>query len=155
MIVNCPPMKRESTLGDSVQPTKSILGQIDVDVHEISFELCELSSESNVSTCDVPDLFILCFSTARTEWCETIRNVWYPTIVSSFPDVPLLLVDMQFNVDRAEGAVHRSMREQLRTDLKAFQCLTCSTRTNEGLNRVFEEAANAVLMKQGRPEGVF
>jgi GTPase SAR1 family protein len=90
------------------------------------------------------NIFLVCFSLVYPYSFERVRTYWLPNISQSAPEVPFILVGIQFNLRQDPAAIEK-LREQNMTpisctqglqmaqELHAVNYLECSALTQNGL----------------------
>ena len=101
------------------------------------------------------DVFLIVFSVDNGDSLENIREVWYPEVSYFCPGTPIIVVgtkcDLRHNPpapnDLRGGQRLLPYSEGLTVmkDIGAVQYIECSSLTQQGLEKVFKEAARTVL----------
>jgi len=104
------------------------------------------------------DVFLVCFCVASMKSYRSVRDKWAPELGQHAPGVPVLLVATQADLrggteQRAGGRnqIPHELGKSLAREIGASKYLECSSKTRQGLERVFEEAVLASEGKGGRP----
>jgi Ras-related C3 botulinum toxin substrate 1 len=94
------------------------------------------------------DIFLLCFAVNSPQSFENVMKKWYPEMQHYSPGVPFILVGTKCDC-RAEKSrkepISRAKAEALCAQLKGEKYIECSSRTQEGLKQLFEEAVEIIL----------
>ncbi|KAJ5076225.1 hypothetical protein M0811_06504 [Anaeramoeba ignava] len=102
------------------------------------------------------DIFLVCFSLISPDSFENVRAKWIPEIQYHCPKTPFILVgtksDLRENADilhrlheRGQTPITTDQGERLAKEIKAFEYLECSSLTQQGVTRVFNDAVIAVF----------
>lgn len=105
------------------------------------------------------DVVIVCFSISDPLSYENVTKKWLPEVKHNCPTAPLLLVgtkcDLRDNPDILEkleennqSTITQQQGMALASQIKAVKYLECALINQEGLDKVFEEAAHAFLYRQ-------
>ncbi|XP_072849303.2 rho-related GTP-binding protein RhoG-like [Pogona vitticeps] len=102
------------------------------------------------------NIFIICFSIARSKSYENMKDKWYPEVCHHCPGVPILLVGTKKDLRNNPEAL-KKLKEQnqqpvttqqgvaLSKQIHAVKYMECSALSQEGIKDVFTEAVRAVL----------
>ena len=107
-------------------------------------------------------VFIICFSLVNPASFGNVRLKWYPE-VRHFSDAPIILVGTKLDLRDDEETIENLKKDKLapvtksdgkkmKRDIGAVKYVECSSLTLKGLNKVFEQAAIAVLHPKTEPE---
>uniref|UniRef100_A0A3Q0SPU4 Rho-related GTP-binding protein RhoG n=1 Tax=Amphilophus citrinellus TaxID=61819 RepID=A0A3Q0SPU4_AMPCI len=102
------------------------------------------------------DVFLVCFSTVSPSTVDNVKEKWVPEISFHCPGAPFLLVgtqvDLRYDSNTLEKlaknkqqAISFESGEKLAVELNAVKYMECSALTQEGVQKVFEEAIQVVL----------
>lgn len=102
------------------------------------------------------DVFLVCFSIAHRASLVNVTEKWIPEIRHYCPDTPVVLVGTKLDIREEEYHRHKHLPknnefvmcqegQNLANRLRAVSYVECSSKTQEGLNKVFEEAVKAVI----------
>jgi Ras-related C3 botulinum toxin substrate 1 len=102
------------------------------------------------------DVFLACFSIISPASFENIKTKWIPEIRYHCPDTPIILAGLKKDL-RENPEIRSRLAERNRTPISAQQghalareihvdtYLECSSKTQEGLHKLFTEAISAAL----------
>jgi len=100
------------------------------------------------------DVILMCFSTVSQGSFDAVTDKWAPEVAHFIPDVPIILVGTKLDMreekcpDPNSGKFEPILTpngEELAKQLKAHKYLECSSKTGEGLEKVFTTAMDIVL----------
>lgn len=102
------------------------------------------------------DVFLVCFSVVSPSSFENVREKWVPEISHHCQRTPFLLVGTQVDLRDDSSTLEKLAKnkqraltyesgEKLARELKAVKYVECSAVTQEGVQKVFEEAVQVVL----------
>ncbi|XP_041996703.1 rac-like GTP-binding protein 5 [Salvia splendens] len=107
------------------------------------------------------NVFILVFSLISKTSYDSVHNKWNSELRHYAPNVPIILVgsktdlrdDKQFFVDDTEAVpISTAEGEELKKMIGASAYIECSSKTQQNVKAVFDEAINVILQqpKQGK-----
>ena len=95
------------------------------------------------------DIFLACFAINSKQSLDDIRSLWMPEIQHHVPGVPVMLVgtksDLRKDCPETQFVGDREISE-LVEELGIVGFVECSSRHQEGVNKVFEEAVRNALV---------
>ncbi|KAJ3443874.1 hypothetical protein M0812_09720 [Anaeramoeba flamelloides] len=102
------------------------------------------------------DVFLICFCLVRPSAWENVKNYWLKEIQEHCPNVPFLVVGTKLDLredqtiirrlkERGESPIAYEQGMQMATEIGAHKYLECSSKTQEGLKGVFDQAFRTVL----------
>ena len=97
------------------------------------------------------DVFLTCFSIDSPASYERIRDIWYPEISHHCPKMPIVLVGLKLDLRDDKATVERLAKvkekpityEQgmkMAEEIRAFEYVECSAKTQKGVKNVFDTA---------------
>ena len=117
-------------------------------------------------------MVIICYSLSDPLSYENVYTKWYPEVKCFCPNIPILLVGTKNDI-RSDKEAILNMKEMHRIgpmtvsegiemceEIGAYKYVECSSRTQDGVKLVFDEAVSAVLSSKKRivtnePRGPF
>ncbi|THD26517.1 GTP-binding protein rho2 [Fasciola hepatica] len=139
----------------------SFVSDIEVDGKEIELTLWDTAGQEDydrLRTLSYPDtnVILMCFSIDSPDSLANIREKWIGEISHFCPGVPIILVGLKKDLrtdQTTKSQLLRMRQEPVRPDqgaamaeeIKAYAYLECSSKTKEGVQRVFETAARAAV----------
>lgn len=157
LISNSPFVETDSNDNVSLHP--KLLTHIHINNVKYTFELLEVHSVNGLEhISSIPDVFVICFSVDSVQSFHSIKNRWYPAIKSQYPNTPILLVGTHSDTSMSSSHpcyVSTELESQMRCELDIVQCIRCSNLNRNGVERVYDEAAGAVLMRSLPVSGMF
>ena len=95
------------------------------------------------------DVFIICFAINSLVSFENVKRKWYREMEHHNPGTSFILVgtkgDKRTDPSCREQLVTRAQADALCSELKGVKYMECSSRTQQGLKQVFDEAIQIVL----------
>ncbi|XP_067944390.1 ras-related C3 botulinum toxin substrate 1-like [Watersipora subatra] len=102
------------------------------------------------------DVFIVCFSVIAPVSLKNAKEKWIPEVRHHCPDAAILLVGTKIDLrddkdtklelaQSREAPVKKEEGIKLANKAKVYGYMECSALTQQGLNKVFEEAIKAVV----------
>lgn len=94
------------------------------------------------------DIFLICFAINSPASFENVSKKWYPEMAHYCPGVPFILVgtkcDCRMEATRKEP-ISRAKAEALCAQLRGEKYIECSSKTQQGLKQLFEDAVQIIL----------
>lgn len=102
------------------------------------------------------DVFLICFSLVHPTSLENVRDKWTPELSHYAPEVPRVLVGTKMDLredtktieklkESHQKPVSSVQGQAMAKHIRASKYVECSAFTQDGLRKVFEEAARIVL----------
>ena len=101
------------------------------------------------------DVFLLCFAINSPTSFENVKHKWYPELQQHSPGVLILLVgtNLELRQENNNSAyITKAQGKQLAAELKLFEYMECSAKTQEGLKEVFDMAMRGVISQRNAHE---
>jgi small GTP-binding protein len=109
------------------------------------------------------DIFLVCFAINTPQSFDNVASKWVPEIQKYAPGTPFIIIGMKLdcrNDPKAIAAmearrvtpVAKARGEVRCAELRGFKYLECSSKTQEGLKQVFDEAIRCVLIERSAAE---
>jgi Ras-related C3 botulinum toxin substrate 1 len=103
------------------------------------------------------DVFVICFSVVSPTSLENVQTTWIPELKKHNPTTPYILVGLKTDIrddlsvcpdnctNNCFSSVSYSQGEAVKTAIGAQKYIECSSRFQQNLSEVFEEAVKAAL----------
>jgi GTPase SAR1 family protein len=102
---------------------------------------------------------LVCFSMVNPISLENVLEKWIPEVSFHYPDAPIILVgtkcdlvnDSEIIAKLKQNGMNVVNKEQINEAMKKIKVqkfVQCSSRTKEGVSKLFEESIRSVLAKR-------
>jgi len=148
---------------DKYEPTvfDNFTTYINVDGVTVNMELWDTAGQETYDrlrplTYTRTNVFLICFSVVNPASYDNVLLKWYPELKHHCPDATILLIGTKIDLRddanitaqlyaKGYSPFSKEQGKSLGRKIKALKYLECSSLTQQGLRRVFDEAAKAVL----------
>jgi len=88
------------------------------------------------------DIFLVCYCCDKPISLTNVRKKWIPEVNLYEPNAHILLVGLKSDLRSGNSGVRLEHCQKLKKDMKAERWLECSALNNEGVQAVFQAAAD-------------
>ncbi|CAK9251144.1 unnamed protein product, partial [Sphagnum jensenii] len=97
------------------------------------------------------DVFLVTFSITSPNSLENVKTKWIPELQQHSPGTPWILVGTKSDMrSRSPDSVSANVAQKICNEFKGERYMECSSRTQEGLKQVFDNAIQCVIHHRKR-----